>query len=160
MSMFPSLVVLAAFLTAGPIEGSPLEPTRTPPEPIGRSIAVGPADFSHAMHAFDLEIECATCHHETDAAALDIPHPEYFEDFWIECQTCHRAGAPPTSPQSCSACHHASPTTMADETLSAKVVVHRTCFGCHEAGTGASAARACGTCHPATTADEEGESRG
>ena len=159
MPNFHSLVLLA-LLTALPIEGAPLERGQSPPELPTGSIALGPARFPHSTHAFDLEIECVACHHETDAAALNIPHPEYFDDFWIQCQTCHRAGAPPAAPQSCSGCHHSSPTSIADETLSAKVVVHRTCFTCHEAGTGASAARSCGTRHRDTADDEKGGTRG
>lgn len=117
------------------------------PEVIVSPSSVGQVEFLHETHASDLGIECATCHHETDATALDMPHQDYFEDFWIDCETCHRPAAAPASPQPCSACHHASPTTIADESLSAKVVVHRSCWGCHEGGKGQEASRSCRFCH-------------
>lgn len=103
--------------------------------------------FPHAMHVGDLGIDCATCHHETNAAALHIPHPQYFADLWIDCGTCHRPGAPPATSMACSQCHHDSPTDIADETLSSKVVLHESCWSCHEVGRGAAASRTCKTCH-------------
>ncbi len=139
--------VLAALVLALPAVGQIPSPDGESPEVIARSSEAGDIVFPHSMHASDLGIECATCHHETNAAALSIPHEDYFDDFWIECQTCHRPGAASGTPQACSACHHSSPTTVADETLSAKVVIHRSCFECHEGGTGQEASRSCGLCH-------------
>ena len=81
------------------------------------------------------------------AARLQMPHEEYFEDFWIDCRTCHRENGSPAAPQSCGVCHHASPVSTADETLSAKVVIHRSCWECHDSGTGEEASRSCGFCH-------------
>lgn len=108
---------------------------------------VGAVSFPHLMHVEDLELECADCHHETNATRLDMPHPEYFEDFWIDCTSCHHASAIAAAPQACSNCHHDSPVTVADETLSSKVVVHRSCWNCHEVSTGVEASKACATCH-------------
>jgi formate-dependent nitrite reductase cytochrome c552 subunit len=108
------------------------------------------AEFPHEFHFDDLEIDCVTCHHETDAAALSIPHQEDFEHFsdsWPSCKRCHRDTPEPTSPQACANCHHDSPTDIADETLSSKVVIHRSCWSCHEVGAGQSASQACGQCH-------------
>ncbi len=103
--------------------------------------------FPHELHYADLELECESCHHETRAAKLDIPHVEYFVDFWIKCAICHREGEPASESVACSACHHGSPTDIADETLSAKVVLHKSCWSCHEVGTGAEASRSCSGCH-------------
>jgi hypothetical protein len=64
-----------------------------------------------------------------------VPHPEYFHDFWIDCSTCHRKkGEAPLEPQACSTCHHERNGDLADETLSAKVVIHKNCWSCHEGG--------------------------
>ena len=106
----------------------------------------GTVVFSHELHT-DMEIPCADCHHETLAGGLSMPHPEYFDDFWIRCETCHRAAAEPGCPQDCSACHHGSPVTIADESLSSKVVIHQACWGCHPIGTGSEASQGCDICH-------------
>ncbi len=111
---------------------------------------IGKASFPHDKHVTDFEIECVTCHHETNAKPLSIPHMEYFDDLWIDCGTCHRkAGAEALGPQACSACHHAQNGDIADETLSAKVVIHKNCWSCHEVGVGAAASATCKTCHTA-----------
>ncbi len=110
--------------------------------------ALGPARFPHEKHATELEIACASCHHETNAKPLTLPHPEYFHDFWIDCAVCHRKqGDPPLEPQACSACHQARDGDATDQTLSAKVVIHKNCWTCHEVGTGAAASAGCKTCH-------------
>jgi len=113
--------------------------------------AVGAVTFPHRLHVEDIGIDCADCHHETNAGRLAMPHPEYFTDFWIECGGCHKATASVAGPQACSACHHASPATIADETLSSKVVIHRSCWNCHDVTTGAEASRGCATCHQRPT---------
>lgn len=110
--------------------------------------SVGPATFPHEKHATELEIECVKCHHETNAKPLSIPHMDYFDDLWINCGTCHhKAGAEALGPQACSTCHHSMNGDIADETLSAKVVIHKNCWSCHEVGTGAGASATCKTCH-------------
>lgn len=118
--------------------------------------ALGEVRFPHSLHAEELGFECADCHHETDAARLVMPHDDYFEDFWIDCRVCHHQADEPKAPQSCGSCHHASPASTADETLSAKVVIHRSCWGCHDSGTGQEAARSCGFCHRGRRAAVEG----
>ena len=110
--------------------------------------SVGDVAFPHQFHFEDLELECQTCHHETNASTLRMPHEDYFEDFWIDCRICHRSDGPAVSqPQSCSNCHHDSPTDIADETLSAKVVVHKNCWECHELEKGEKASQGCKVCH-------------
>ncbi len=110
-------------------------------------LVLGDVSFPHELHYADLEFECESCHHETKATKLDIPHVEYFEDFWINCAICHRETAAAATPVACSGCHHDSPADIADETLSAKVVIHRSCWECHDVGRGPEASRSCGTCH-------------
>ncbi len=109
--------------------------------------AVGEVRFPHSLHAEELGFDCSDCHHETNATRLRMPHEEYFEDFWIDCRSCHRESESPAEPRNCDECHHASPTSNADETLSAKVVIHRSCWGCHDSGVGEEASRSCGFCH-------------
>ena len=114
--------------------------------------SIGEVVFPHEAHFDALEIECQTCHHEHDAANLDLPHPEYFEDFWIKCGTCHHEIETPQVAQSCATCHHC-PTDCADETLSVKVVIHKSCWQCHEGGTGLGASETCILCHSGPKAE-------
>jgi hypothetical protein len=114
---------------------------------ISFSTVAGDVDFEHEMHYSDLGIACAECHHETDAGELDTPHDEYLETFSIDCGGCHREGVEASESRSCSHCHHDTPTTIADETLSPKVVIHEVCWRCHEIGRGEAASRGCKDCH-------------
>ena len=129
-------------------------------------LELGDVRFPHELHYDTLELECESCHHETQATELEIPHQEYFEDFWINCAICHRESPATSGPLACSQCHHRSPTDIADETLSAKVVIHQSCWECHEVGTGPQASQSCPTCHtggsrqsPAKSAGETEKSR-
>lgn len=134
------IALLAALVSAS------AGPTATePPRDVHFAAPAGEVVFPHALHADDLGFECTECHHETNARVLDIPHPEYFVDFWLECGVCHGEAA--GAPRSCSDCHHDSPASIGDETLSAKVVIHRSCWQCHDAGVGVEASRSCATCH-------------
>ncbi len=47
----------------------------------------------------------------------------------------------------CSDCHHSNLDNIADETLSSKVVIHKSCWKCHETGTGVDASKGCVECH-------------
>lgn len=115
---------------------------------ITSSSCLGDVTFAHSMHFNDLEIECTECHHETNASELKLPHEKYFEDFWIQCAVCHReSGETILEAQTCSKCHHSYQTDIADETLSAKVVIHTNCWKCHEVGTGQEASQSCSFCH-------------
>jgi hypothetical protein len=120
-----------------------------PLEVISFSSELGEVSFPHKMHFNDMEMECATCHHETNAAKLDYPHEDYLSDFWIDCRICHRENAEPTAAQACDRCHHDASAceSCADQTLSPKVVIHLSCWECHEIETGESASRQCKTCH-------------
>ena len=44
-------------------------------------LVLGDVPFPHELHYDALELECESCHHETQATKLEIPHQEYFEDF-------------------------------------------------------------------------------
>jgi hypothetical protein len=109
--------------------------------------SLGEVRFDHRFHAEELGVACGACHHDTLAEDLDTPHPEYLVDFWLDCSICHRSAEDAGRPQACSVCHDGSPVSIADQTLSSKVVIHRSCWGCHEVGTGVEASGACSTCH-------------
>jgi hypothetical protein len=110
--------------------------------------SVGDVEFSHKKHVSDLDMECAECHHQIHAKALEAPHPDYMASSWSNCQTCHSTGsATDNEYYKCSQCHLSDLENIADETLSAKVVTHKTCWKCHESGTGPEASQGCVTCH-------------
>ena len=148
--------LLAAAVSAQTVEDRCLSPA--PPEVIVSPASVGDVTFAHQMHVDDFEIPCAECHHETDAVRLQMPHEDYLQDFWIDCTTCHHDSETPACPQACSTCHHSAPHTVADETMSAKVVIHQSCWKCHEVATGPDASRNCGTCHQGAASPAEQES--
>jgi hypothetical protein len=110
--------------------------------------AVGDVVFKHQMHIQDRAIQCAECHHQINARKLKTPHPDYFKSTYINCEICHNE--PEKIKQraySCSGCHPANPVNIADETLSAKVVIHKQCWKCHAVGTGKEASAGCEKCH-------------
>ena len=110
--------------------------------------SVGDVIFPHDLHVSDAGMECGECHHEIHAAVLDTPHPDYLTSSWIHCETCHAPGAQDNQRiYQCAECHHSELENIADETLSAKVVVHKSCWKCHETGIGAAASNGCGSCH-------------
>ncbi len=155
------LIAVSVLLISGmaaPPEGPKVEPAQTtaadpnevaaPAAALDDPSRIAPAVFPHDRHAEDMGIECITCHHETNAAPLTLPHKDYFDDFWIDCRICHKeSGAAETAPRRCSGCHHSLTGDIADETLSAKVVIHKNCWSCHEVGTGAEASATCTNCH-------------
>jgi len=110
--------------------------------------SVGDVVFPHEMHIEDLEIECVECHHQINAIKLHTPHPDYFRSSWINCKICHNGSEKIKQKVfTCSKCHRTNPANIADETLSAKVVVHKKCWECHEVGTGKEASESCEMCH-------------
>ena len=124
-----------------------------PPE-ITLPSSAGEIYFPHQQHSEDFEVECITCHHEINASNFKLPHEDYFNDFYIDCRICHHENKVATlSAQPCSKCHHKYPADIADETLSSKVVIHKSCWECHEVGTGGDATMNCKICHsgPRTT---------
>ena len=147
----PVLALAAAVMVFGSVAQSQQKDQVLPV--IKSPSTVGEVEFPHELHFDGLEIECKTCHHEINADKLSIPHEDYFDDFWIDCQICHgHDGGQISQAQSCSNCHHDSPTDIADETLSAKVVIHKKCWECHEVEIGEQASRSCQICHTPTPA--------
>ena len=115
------------------------------PDEITIESSVGNVLFPHKVH---MRFGCKACHHQIHAKELDTPHPDYLTSSWINCQDCHGAGSKTTrNNYKCSDCHHSEPENIADETLSSKVVVHKSCWKCHKSGTGVKASEGCSTCH-------------
>ena len=139
--------LVAALLVVAPLPVLSADPGTEVPAEIVSPSSVGEVVFPHRKHVEELNFGCSDCHHETRAAVLDMPHPQYFEDFWIDCKICHRPGSAPLKPLACSTCHHSAPSSVADQTLSAKVAIHRSCWGCHDPGSGEKATETCGLCH-------------
>ena len=126
---------------------SPRAPRAKPsiPRDITYESSVGNVVFQHRMH---MKMGCGECHHQIHAEPLDTPHEDYLDSSWINCQTCHNASSEMRSKYyECSACHHSETDNIADETLSAKVVIHKSCWKCHETGTGEEASAGCHDCH-------------
>lgn len=110
--------------------------------------SVGEITFRHQMHIKDLSIKCVDCHHQINARRLTTPHPDYFASSWINCKTCHdESGKIAQKAYVCSECHQTRPKDIVDETLSAKVVIHKQCWKCHEVSTGKEASKGCEKCH-------------
>jgi len=118
------------------------------PETITFTSSVGNVLFSHNVHAGELEIECADCHHQIHAVELDTPHPDYLTSSWIMCEVCHNPNSAVSGQYyKCSDCHQSDLGNISDETLSSKVVIHKSCWQCHESGTGVQASEGCAICH-------------
>ncbi len=144
-----SLILAALVLQVIPVIGmaqKKSEQAKIPPVITSPSFS-GEVTFPHQQHFEAFELECKECHHETHAAELRLPHKNYFDDFWIDCKTCHHETESPVRAQACSNCHYIPPANTADETLSAKVVIHKSCWKCHEADKGVEASKNCKFCH-------------
>ena len=126
----------------------PKSATAEIPSEINIPSSVGEVVFHHQMHIRDLAIKCVECHHQIDAKKLNTPHPDYFKSSSVKCKTCHN-DSEKTKQQvyACSECHHTNPIDIADETLSAKVVIHTKCWKCHAVGTAKEASKGCEKCH-------------
>ena len=118
------------------------------PKEITFPSSIGDVNFPHQMHVEDLEIECTQCHHQINAKKLETPHPQYFKYSLMTCLICHKENGGFTKQDfNCTDCHHPAPSNFADETLSAKVVIHKQCWQCHEIGRGVEASENCSFCH-------------
>jgi hypothetical protein len=107
--------------------------------------ALGDVLFPHKVHQ---KMGCKNCHHQIHAKTLDTPHEAYLTYSWVNCQDCHDADtAISTTYYGCDHCHHSNLENIADETLTAKVVIHKSCWNCHLSGTGAAASERCDFCH-------------
>ncbi len=137
-----SVVLLAA---AGVCAAA--DPVQIPAEIVIPS-SVGEVTFRHQAHIKERAIQCGQCHHQINAKKLETPHPDYLKSSWINCKVCHEeSGKTKQSVYACSACHRASNGNIADETLSAKVVIHKQCWNCHPVGTAKDASASCNLCH-------------
>jgi hypothetical protein len=142
--MLPVLALLAVPMGHAPPALAAGASAMPPGEVIFES-SVGDVLFPHDKH---VAMGCQLCHHQIRAAELETPHPDYMDSSWIHCRTCHSEEAASGGAfYKCSQCHHAEPTDIADETLSAKVVTHKSCWKCHQSGTGVEASKGCGDCH-------------
>jgi hypothetical protein len=118
------------------------------PDEITLKSSVGNVLLPHKVHVKDVKLKCPVCHHQIRAAELDTPHPGYLTSAQVNCQTCHASPAEKRKKYyKCSDCHHSEPENIADETLSSKVVIHKSCWKCHETGTGVEASKGCSDCH-------------
>jgi hypothetical protein len=136
-----AICLVAASLPARP-DGGEIPAERLFPS------SVGEVTFRHQAHIQDRKIDCIECHHQINAKKLETPHPDYFKSSWIKCEICHdESKAARHKSYACSGCHRTNPASIADETLSAKVVVHKQCWKCHPVGTGKEASKGCEFCH-------------
>ena len=121
-------------------------PARRPklPKNIVFESSVGDVEFPHRMHQ---RMGCQKCHHQIHAKDLITPHDEYLTYSWVNCRDCHDETQNHSAYYGCAKCHHSNLENIADETLSAKVVVHKSCWKCHLSGTGAEASERCSFCH-------------
>ncbi len=125
----------------------PAAPARRPKLPgvITFESGLGDVLFPHKVHQ---KMGCKNCHHQIHAKTLDTPHEEYLGYSWVNCGDCHDADtAISTSYYGCDHCHHSNLENIADETLTAKVVIHKSCWNCHLSGTGPEASERCSFCH-------------
>ena len=115
------------------------------PRDITFSSSLGDVLFPHKLH---MKMGCKKCHHQIHAKELLTPHEEYLTYSWVSCQDCHnKASETNVTYYGCADCHHSNLENIADETLTAKVVVHKSCWKCHMSGTGVEASERCGFCH-------------
>lgn len=117
------------------------------PDTVRWASSVGDVVFQHRMHTEEFGAECESCHHETVAASLQLPHPDYFEGFWVDCAVCHTGSASPAAAGKCVVCHPERTSGLNLEMPTAKVAIHRSCWKCHDRGTGSEASTQCGFCH-------------
>jgi hypothetical protein len=130
-----------------PVEAPSDSPAAIPdiPSEITIESSVGNVLFPHNAH---MKFGCIACHHQIHAMELDTPHPDYLTSSRVNCQGCHDSELKTMSNNyKCSDCHHSEPENIADETLSSKVVIHKSCWKCHRSGTGVKASEGCSACH-------------
>ena len=133
-----------------PAERQSVSPAAIPdlPDEITIESSVGNVVLPHDIHVKKVKIKCKECHHQIHAKELNTPHPDYMTSSRANCPTCHEVNSETRKKHyKCSRCHHSDPDDIADETLSAKVVIHKSCWKCHEAGTGSEASAGCSECH-------------
>jgi len=129
-----------------PQETAPAAPARRPrmPNVITFESSIGEVQFPHKVH---MRMGCKKCHHQIQAKALATPHEDYLDYSQSNCEVCHKEQENDTAYYGCANCHHSNLENIADETLSSKVVVHKSCWKCHLSGTGVEASERCNFCH-------------
>lgn len=136
--------VPAADLT---VESPPPASPPASPDTVRWASSVGEVLFQHKLHTEEFGAECVSCHHETVAASLELPHADYFDGFWVDCAVCHTGSATPTAAGKCVVCHPERTSGQNLEMPTVKVAIHRSCWKCHDRGTGSEASTQCGFCH-------------
>ena len=122
--------------------------TETIPPEKRFSSTLGEVIFQHQKHIREHGIKCPVCHHPVIAKKLDTPHPAYFRSSPVDCKVCHNdSEKTKKTVYTCSGCHRSNPISIADETLSSKVVIHKMCWDCHEVGTDKESSKLCKKCH-------------
>jgi len=142
----PGLPQAQELTEKAPQQTTPAAPAKRPrvPSVITFESSVGEVLFPHKVH---MRMGCQKCHHQIHARELATPHADYFEYSQARCGVCHNEQETGTGYYGCANCHHSNPVNIADETLSAKVVVHKSCWKCHLSGTGVEASERCAFCH-------------
>lgn len=152
-----TLMALCAVPPLAPCQeaaGAEAEVQETPSQPPARrpkmpgvitfESSVGKVLFPHRVHQ---RMGCQKCHHQIHAKDLITPHDEYLTYSWVNCRDCHDESQNHSTYYGCAKCHHSNLVNIADETLNAKVVVHKSCWKCHLSGTGVKASKQCHFCH-------------
>ena len=150
--VFLCLLALATVSVTGFSQApEPAAPSKLPqanpkmPAVIHFESSVGNVEFPHKVHQ---KMGCQRCHHQIHAKDLVTPHEAYLTYSWVNCHDCHNEESETsTSYYGCAKCHHSNLQNIADETLNAKVVVHKSCWKCHLSGTGVKASERCSFCH-------------
>ena len=118
------------------------------PDQITIESSLGNVVLPHDVHVKDKKLKCVECHHQIHAEELDTPHPDYLKPAGINCDVCHGTNSETRNKYyKCYNCHHSDSDDISDETLSSKVVIHKSCWKCHESGTGVEASIGCVDCH-------------
>ncbi len=146
------LLALGLLLLAGTVAAFAADlpanaPPTSPPDTVRWASSLGEVVFQHKFHTEEVGAECVSCHHETVAASLELPHPDYFDGFWVDCAVCHTGSATPAAAGKCVVCHPVRTSGLNLEMPTVKVAIHRSCWKCHERGTGSEASNQCGFCH-------------
>ena len=144
--LLPTATAAASAADAKAETPAPL-PSPASPETVRWASSVGEVVFQHRLHTEEFGAECVSCHHETVAASLELPHPDYFDGFWVDCAVCHTGSATPAAAGKCVVCHPERTSGLTLEMPTVKVAIHRSCWKCHDRGTGSEASTQCGFCH-------------
>jgi hypothetical protein len=152
-----TLLLVAAFPLEGSVSSGATAPSsRKRRHPATRRRAArklpGVVTFESASGMYFSRTKC------TRNGLLELPSPDscqdpgYLHEEYLTYSPvngdCHDADtAISTTYYGCDHCHHSNLENIADETLTAKVVIHKSCWNCHLSGNGAEASERCSFCH-------------